>query len=113
MEQLGFHLTDFDDAWYLNFYRNSGEKIKSFFKIRQEKHVLYMKMFLHLWQYLAEFFLEWEMLQIKVAEKIKILILCSITFFRKSCRLLDNVERYGGVREAAGDNVAASCILGK
>ena len=53
------------------------------------------------------------MLQIKVAEKIKILILCSITFFRKSCRLLDNVERYGGVREAAGDNVAASCILGK
>ena len=32
---------------------------------------------------LAEFFLEWEMFQTKVVEKIKPHILCSITFFRK------------------------------
>jgi hypothetical protein len=45
-----------------------------------------MKPFRHLWQYLAEFFLEWEMFQIKVVEKINIHVLCSISFFfRKSC----------------------------
>ena len=40
-----------------------------------------MKTFPHLWQYLAELFLEWEMFQIKVVEKVKTLILCSVTFF--------------------------------
>jgi beta-galactosidase GanA len=35
----------------------------------------------HLWQYQAEFFLEFEMFQTKVVEKIKTHILCSITFF--------------------------------
>jgi hypothetical protein len=40
-----------------------------------------MKTFSHLWQYLAEFFLEWEMFQRKFVEKIKTHILCSVTFF--------------------------------
>jgi hypothetical protein len=31
-----------------------------------------MKTYSHLWQYLAEFILEWEMFQIKVVEKIKV-----------------------------------------
>jgi hypothetical protein len=35
-----------------------------------------MKTFSHLWQYLAYFFLEWEMFQIKVADEIKSQILC-------------------------------------
>jgi hypothetical protein len=30
-----------------------------------------MKTFVHLWQYVAEFFLEWEMFQTKVVAKIK------------------------------------------
>ena len=38
-----------------------------------------MKTYVHLW-YLAEFFLEWEMFQTKVAERIKTHILCPITF---------------------------------
>jgi len=33
------------------------------------------------------------MFQTKVVEKIKTHILCSITFFRKSCSLWDNVEK--------------------
>ena len=45
-----------------------------------------MKTFSHLWQYLAEFFVEWEIFHIKVVDKIKIHILCSVAFFRKSCR---------------------------
>jgi hypothetical protein len=40
-----------------------------------------MKAFLHLWQYLAEFILEWEMFQIKFVENIKIHVLCSVTYF--------------------------------
>ena len=32
-------------------------------------------------------------------------------FFQKSCRLWDNVEKYGGAREAADDNTAACCML--
>jgi hypothetical protein len=43
-----------------------------------------VKTFSHLWQYLAKFFLEWEMFQIKVVEKIKTHILCSVTFFSES-----------------------------
>jgi hypothetical protein len=36
---------------------------------------------IHLWSYLAQFFLEWKMFQTKVIEKIKTPILCSITLF--------------------------------
>jgi hypothetical protein len=35
---------------------------------------------------------------IQVVEKIKTQILCSVTFFRKSCRLWYNVEKCGGAR---------------
>ena len=38
----------------------------------------------HLWEYLAQFFSEWEMFQIKVVEKNKTHILRPVTFFRKS-----------------------------
>jgi hypothetical protein len=41
----------------------------------------------------------------KFVEKIKTHILCSITFFRKSCRLWDNVEKYGRTRQATDDNI--------
>jgi hypothetical protein len=59
----------------------------------------------HLWQYLAEIFLEWEIFQTKVVEKIRTHILCSITFSLKSCRLWDNVEKYGTARQATDDNI--------
>ena len=41
----------------------------------------------------------------KVVEKIETHILCSITFFRKSCHLWDNVEKYGRARQATDDNI--------
>jgi hypothetical protein len=43
------------------------------------------------------------MFQIKVIDNLKTHILWSVTFFRKSCRLWDNVEKFGVVREAADD----------
>jgi hypothetical protein len=44
------------------------------------------------------------MFQTKVVEKIKTHILCSVTFFRKSCRLWDNVGKYGTAKRATDDN---------
>jgi hypothetical protein len=41
----------------------------------------------------------------KFVEKIKTHILCSIPFFRKSCRLWDNVEKYGTAGQASDDNI--------
>ena len=51
------------------------------------------------------------MFQTKVVKKIKTHILCSVPFSRKSCRLCDNVEKYGGAREAGDDNIVARCML--
>jgi hypothetical protein len=65
----------------------------------------------HVWQYLAEFFLEWEIFQIKVLEKIKIHVLYSVPYFRKSCSSWDNVKKYGGARVAADDKMAGRCML--
>jgi hypothetical protein len=62
--------------------------------------------------YLAQFFLEQEMFQVKAVEKLKTHILCSITFFQKSCRLWDNVEKIGTAGQAIYGNMAhAHCML--
>jgi hypothetical protein len=56
-----------------------------------------MTTYVHLWYCLAEFFLEWEMFQTEVVEKIKTNLSCSIIPPpppRKSCRLWDNVEKH-------------------
>jgi len=45
-------------------------------------------------------------------EKIKTHILCSVTFPGKSCRLWDNVEKYGTARQATDNKAAHShCLL--
>jgi len=43
----------------------------SFIEIWQEQRVHYIKSNVHLWSYLAQFFLEWEKCQTKVVEKIE------------------------------------------
>ena len=71
-----------------------------------------MKTDIHFWSYVVQFFLEWEMFQTKVVEKIKTHILCSVTFFRKSYRLWDNVEKCGRAGQSTDDNMAhAHCVL--
>jgi hypothetical protein len=52
------------------------------------------------------------MFQTKVAEKIKTHILCSVTFFPKSCRLGDNVGKCGRAGQGTDGNMAhAHCML--
>ena len=80
--------------------------------MEQEQRALYMKTGIHFWSYLAQFILEWEMFQTKIVGKIKAYILCSVTSFRKSYRLWDNVEKYCTAGQAADDNTAhAHCML--
>ena len=58
----------------------------------------------HLWQYFAEFFFDCEMYQMKVIEEIKTHFMFNNFFPRISCRIWDDVEKYGDVREATNDN---------
>jgi len=52
------------------------------------------------------------MLQTKCVEKIKTHILCSVTFFRKSYGLWDNVEKPCSVGQITDGNRAhAHCML--
>jgi hypothetical protein len=53
-----------------------------------------MKTNIHFVSYLAQFFLEREMLQKKNWREIQNTFYDRIFFFRKSCRLWDNVEKY-------------------
>jgi len=51
------------------------------------------------------------MFQTEFAENIKTRMLCSVTIFRKSYRLWDNVEKYWA-RQATDDNMAhGHCML--
>jgi len=71
-----------------------------------------MKTDIHFWSYLAHFFLESKMFQTKFVDEIKTHILYLIPFFGKSCRLWDNVEKYGTAGQTTGDNMAhAHCML--
>ena len=61
---------------------------------------------------IAQFFLEYEMLQTKVLEKIRTHILYPVIFFyQKSCRLWDNAEKHGTAGQVADDNVAHACCI--
>jgi hypothetical protein len=77
----------------------------SFFQIGQEKRVLYMKPNIRFWSYRAYFLLEWKMLQAKFYRKSKYTFYFQY-FFRKSCRLRDNVEKYCRGVQATDDNMA-------
>ena len=60
---------------------------------------------IYFWSHLAQFFSEGEVFQKNVVEEIKTHILCLKAFFRRSCWLWDNVEKYGRPRQATGDNM--------
>jgi hypothetical protein len=88
MEQLGSHCEN-------NWVSFKSDKNNGYFIWRP----------MCIWQYPDEFFLEWEMFQTKVVEKIKTRILGLIAFFRNACHLRDNVDKYGRARQATGDNI--------
>ena len=64
-----------------------------------------MKTHIHFWSHFAHFFLEWEIFQTKVVEKLKVHIWCTIKFFLESCSLWDNVEKYSRDEEPSDNNM--------
>ena len=65
-----------------------------------------MKTFSYLWQYVAEFFVEWEMFQIKFVEKNNTHILCSNIFFSENHFVYEIMwEKYGRAMQAADVSV--------
>jgi hypothetical protein len=70
-----------------------------------------MKTNIYFSSYLAQFFLEWEMFQTRAVEKIKIQILSSVTFFLKSCRLWENLEKFNTDRGPHDHMAHALCML--
>jgi hypothetical protein len=62
------------------FFENLAWKFKVHSN-RTSIKVLYMQTNIHFLSHLVQFFLEWEMFQTKIVQKIKTRIYCSITFF--------------------------------
>jgi hypothetical protein len=94
MEKIDSHWMDFHEIWYLSIFPKHVKKI-NFLKIWQEERILYTNANRHFLLYFAQFFLELNILRMKVVEKIKTHILCSIIVFRKLYCLLDSVEKHG------------------
>jgi hypothetical protein len=66
-----------------------------------------------LWIYMSQFFLEWEILQANVVEKIETQILCAVTLFPKPYRLWNNAKNsveLGGPRITKKQIHIACCI---
>jgi hypothetical protein len=86
------------DIW--GFLKKSLQTIQVSLIPRRNK----VNTYVHLWQYLIEFFLEWEQFRTKFADNYKAHILCSVQFFQKSCRLWDNGKKFGTAKDATHAN---------
>jgi hypothetical protein len=91
------------------FFERLSKKFKLYWKVTRititlhEDHDTF-------WLYLARFFLEWKMFQVKFVKKIKTRILRSVTFFfRKTCRVWDNVEKV--LKSRADHGLHSACAL--
>jgi len=97
----------------MSIFQNSVEK-KNQDLLKSNKNDAYFtcETNIHFLSYLAQFFLEWEMLPTKVVEKIKTHVLCLVTLKKKSRQLWDNVEKYCRAGGATADNTPyAHCML--
>ena len=93
---------DFHEILYLRIFQNLSRKLK--FNSTWITGTLHDKQYTFL-LYLNHFVVEWEMFQTNVVEKIKIYILCSITFF-PPWKLWDKVGEYCRAGQVTDDNMA-------
>ena len=70
-----------------------------------------MKTNTHVWSFLAQFVLAWEMFQVKPAEKIKTHILCPITFF-ENCAFYEMWKNMAKPDRSDDKMVHAQSMLG-
>ena len=94
IEQLASQWTDFSWNFIFEYFSKNYRENSSIIKPNKNNgYITWRPIYIFL-SYLAQFFLEWEMFQTQVVEKIKTHFLYLIAFFRKSCLLWDNVEKY-------------------
>jgi hypothetical protein len=113
-----FSWNNSDLAWWIlmklhtrAFYRKSVEKIK--FLLKSVKNNGYFTWKLFTFMTSRSVIPRMRGVSNKCCREIKTHILRAVKFSRKSCRLLDNVEKYGRTREIANDDIAACCMLNK
>ena len=104
MEQLVSHWMDFHESWYLSIFRQSVEKVQVLLK-SDESNTYFTWRPTYIYDNISQNFVEWAVFQTTVVDKIKTYILCSTTFSLKSCRLRDNVEKYGTAGQATDNNI--------
>ena len=92
--EFGSQWTDYHEIFIFEQFSKSVENFQVSLTSDKNKKNGYFtsKSLYNFWSYLAKFFLEWKMFRTKAVDKTKTDILRSITFFRKLCRLLDNVK---------------------
>ena len=89
----------------MRIFRKSVEEVQIPLKYDKNRRVLYIMTSVHLWLYLSQFLLELEIFQTKIVEKSNTHISCSVTFFRQSCRIWNNVENCGTARQSTDYNI--------
>jgi hypothetical protein len=95
------------DIW--GFFENLWRKFKLYENRTGVKVTLHLDQFTFFIMSLS-FLLKMRNVSDRFVEKIKTHILCLVTFFRKSCRLWDNVEKYCKAGQAKDDMSHALCI---
>jgi len=62
---------DFHEIWYLSIFQKSFKEIQVSLKSDKNNAFFYMKTDIQFWSYLSQFFLEWEIFQTEIVQKIK------------------------------------------
>ena len=93
MEQLGLPLDGF--SWNLTF---DWAFFENLIRITGNLHEMYV----HLWYYVAEFYLEWEIFQIKVVKKSE---QSYVNFFSKIVPFMSEWKKYGRTGQTTDDYI--------
>jgi hypothetical protein len=105
MEQVGSRWKDFHEIWNVHIFRNSVVNIK--FSLKSDKRNGYFTwrlIYFYVNTSLNSFYND-KCFRRNVVEKIKTHILCSISFFKKSCCFGDNMQKYVTARQATDGNI--------
>ena len=112
MEQLDSHWTDFDEFWYFRFFLKSVEKIQVYLKSGKNNGYFTQRFFTFMTiSRLIPLTLR-NVLDKSCRENQNTRFMFN-NIFRKSCRLWDNVERFGGAEQAQKKNTVryGECAL--
>jgi hypothetical protein len=109
MEHLGCHWKDFHEIWYLSPPPPPQKNLSRRFKfLKNLTRIVGSTLHEDLCTLMIishAFLLQMSNVSDKFVGKIKTHILCSKTFFCKSCHLWDNVQHYGRVGQTTDDNI--------